>query len=291
MLAGRQQSKAVWRRVAAVTLGVILLGSGLAACAPGEDEAPEALEPLYEVSEATISQEATQGVRVFSPVGEGSWPVVHFIPGGGGGGEDAVQTARTLAAQGVVVFVPSHRSVYKIGSGPETEADVVCGWRFAESVAGEYGGDLDQPVTLAGHDLGAELALDYGLREEGNPDVACFTPAPAPNVVVAIGACTRRLASEVTDWSNTTARTVLVTGSNDKICPSSVSETFTEELQSSGFDATFVRVDGGDHNNVVFIDFRFAGRYQARDSDAFLTDHPAGTAVVQTILDAIDAAR
>lgn len=290
MLAGTQQSKAVWRRVAAVTLGVILLGSGLAACAPGEDEAPEPLVPLYEVSEATISQEATQGVRVFSPVGEGSWPIVHFIPGGSGNGEDAVLTARTLAAQGVVVFVPSHRSVFKIGSGPDTEADVVCGWRFAESVAGEYGGDLDQPVTLAGHDLGAELALDYGLRGDGNPDVACFTPAPAPDVVVAIAACARRLASNVSGWSNTTARTILVTGSNDNICPPSASESLTEELQSTDFDATFVEIDGGDHDNVVFIDFQFAG-YQARDSDAFIPDHPAGTTVVQTILDAIDAAR
>ena len=71
------------------------------------------------------------------------------------------ETAKALASQGVVVFAADYRS-----TAPEHwERDAECGYRYARSIAAEYGGDLDQPVTSVGFSLGATLVLEGSLSD------------------------------------------------------------------------------------------------------------------------------
>ncbi len=275
-----------WRRVASVVGVVLLMICGVVGCGSdaGGGSATASLEPVYEVSEETVSHETTQEISVFSPEADGSWPVVHLFPGGTGNRDDAAVLAETLAAQGVVVFVPDYQSGGIFGGpGPEAEAELVCAWRYGNSVAAQYGGDLQQPVTLAGKSGGAAAALQYGLLGEGNPDVRCFTAAPDPDVVVAIGTCLRPSADSLaSDWPDKDAHVVLVSGSRDRECPPSRAEDYTAALQSAGYDAQFVEIDGGNHFNVAF---------QSSTGEGSVPGSPAGMAVVRTILDAIEAAQ
>ncbi len=275
-----------WRRVVSVAGGVLLVVAGVVGCGSGSGggSATASLEPVYQVSEATVSHETTQEISVFWPDAEGSWPVVHLFPGGTGNRDTLAILAETLAAQGVVVFVPDYQSGGIFGGpGPEAEAELVCAWRYGNSVAAQYGGDLQQPVTLAGKSGGAAAALQYGLLGEGNPDVTCLTAAPDPDVVVAIGTCLRPSADSLaSDWPDRDAHVVLVSGSRDRECPPSGAEDYATALQSAGYDARFVEIDGGNHWNVGF---------QSSTNQGDVPGSPAGMAVVQTILDAIEAAR
>lgn len=67
-----------------------------------------------------------------------------------------------------------------------------CAYRLARSIASEYGGDLQQPVTFVGWSFGASTALGIGLTEEIDPSgeiVSCFDQVPRPDIVVGISGC------------------------------------------------------------------------------------------------------
>ena len=56
-------------------------------------------------------------------------------------------------------------SLRQTGSVDEIKKDLVCANQYAGTVAGDYGGDADQPWTLVGHSLGAlGLDDDIGMR-------------------------------------------------------------------------------------------------------------------------------
>ncbi len=125
-----------------------------------------------------VSGENTQEIEVWAPDAEGSWPVAVGFHGQGGAKEDWDVLATELAKQGVVVFVPDYRST---GAEIDIKKDLVCGIHHAFAVAGEYGGDPEQPYVLVGHSMGASIVLGQlaDVREgTGGTLDACFEGLP-----------------------------------------------------------------------------------------------------------------
>jgi predicted esterase len=247
-------------------------------------------EPLFEVATSVVSHEMTQDISVWAPDTGGSWPIVFALHGTGADRSRWDVTGPALASQGVVVFAPDYRS-----TEPQYfERDVECAWRFAASVADEYGGDLDQPVTFVGHSLGATMVLIAGLDEDaygpGGTYDQCLAAAPMPKVIVPISGCHYEFggnetdfASKVSPMSNRDVDVVLVAGSDDDACQAWQSQDATKDLQAEGYDARFVQIDAANHFTVIFKDL-------VNGDVVTVPDEPAGDEVVRTILTAIDAA-
>ena len=275
-----------------VKLFVMVLVASLVAVGCGSRDAGEATSP---VASTVVLHEDTQDITVWAPEGEGSWPVVYLIPGSGRG-QDLAETAIRLANGGVVVFAPDYR---RDDSMPKHEQDVECGYRYIRSIAPEYGGDLDQPVTFVGDSFGATWALGPGVGEThfgpgGAYDEVCFTGVARPDVVVAIAGCYYEyqggavfpildLMIEHAATAKRDGDLVLLVGEEDQICEVWQSEDAAETLQAAGYDAEVVVIPGGDHGNVVF--------WTETDGEwVTVPDDPVGQLVVDTILEAIDAA-
>jgi acetyl esterase/lipase len=254
--------------------------------APATTVPLEGLGP-FEVTMSVVSHETTQDIAVFAPDADGSWAVVYLIPGAGSG-EDLAEMAIRLASHGTVVFAPDYRSN---DSMTKQEQDLECGYRYARSIASEYGGDLDQPVTMIGDSYGASLALAHGAGKYVGYDV-CFAEVERPDVVVPIAGCYYEFEGGrvlpiidmmVDGIENATLEPhlVLVVGENDDTCHAWQSEDAVEALQAAGYDARLIVVPDGDHGNVVFW---------AEIDGEWVTDpnHPVGLQVVQIILDAIE---
>ncbi len=267
------------------TLITVTTAPPMITVAPG----PVRTGPPFEVSSTIVSHETTQDISVWAPDAEGSWPIVYLLHGYQGSGQDLVETATGLASQGVVVFAADYRSTAE----QYIEHDAECGWRYAVSIADEYGGDLDQPVTFVGDSMGASLVLTGGLTNsvygpDGTYD-ECFIGAPRPDVIVPIAGCHyghdgEQSEFDLTGWDNLDADLVLVVGEDDVVCPAWQSEEATTALRSAGYEANLVVVPGGNHNNVVF--------YDVVDGEwVIVPNDPVGEVVVQTILDAINAAQ
>ena len=253
-------------------------------------------EGPFDVTTTVVSHETTRDILVWQPDVEGWWPVVYLVSAEGRG-QDLVETAVGLASNGVVVFAPD----YRFGDSQlAQEQDLECGYRFVRSIAHEYGGDLDQPVTFVGDSYGASMALFGGLSEAaygpgGGYDV-CFTGEPRADVIVAIAGCYYEYEDEKfaeplvevfvdsTDEKNLDADLVLVVGEDDPTCQSWQSEDAAEALQGARYDARAVVVPGGNHANVVFWGLN-DGEWVTAPND------PVGEEVVQIILDAIETAQ
>ena len=248
----------------------------------------------YEVATTVVSHPATQDIWVTAPSASdadewGTWPIVFATHGRGGSGDGLAATAAELASHGVVVFAPTYRST----EGQYIEQDLECAYRYVMSIAEDYGGDLDRPVTSFGHSLGASMALFGGLSEAaygpGGTYDACFSGVPRSDVIVAVAGCHYEYEGEqfpfdMTGFSNMDADVVLVAGTEDDVCELWQSQDATEELQAAGYEARLVEIDGGNHANVVF--------YEIVDGEWLLRpDDPVGEEVAQVILDAIEAAQ
>lgn len=268
----------------AVLVGVVLLA---AAC--GGDEGQDGGS---EVQSEVLSAEGTQGMLVFRPVAEGRWPVVLAMHGIDGKAEDMAELATRLAREGVVVFAPTYRTDVTTEEGRERAGmDLECAYRFARSVAAEHGGDLERPVTFVGWSLGATGALALGLSEDIDPsgDLGCFSPAPRPDVVVAISGCHYEWEGQpsdlidVSELGNDAADVVLVAGEEDATCAAWQTEDMAAELRSVGYDLDLVLLEGADHPAPVFHDVVDGGWVVDPDD-------PAGERTVGLILNAIAAA-
>jgi acetyl esterase/lipase len=323
MLARRQVMKRIRISRWSVCLGLLVLL--LPACTGGSDDSSDTtLAPITTVSEATttaptatalpasdllqghgpfdvtmtvVSHETTQEISVFAPEADGSWPVAFMFHCYECDRSDAAPMATQLASHGMVVFAPNYRST---GTGDEMEEDLECGYRYARSVAAEYGGDLDQPVTFVGDSYGATMAISGGVAQArygpGGFYDDCFTGAPRPDVVVAIGDCYYEYEGEEVPWTplewmvdnieNATLEPhlVLVVGENDDTCHAWQSEDATDTLQAAGYNAELRAMPGGDHHNVVFWT-------QIDGEWVIVPNDPVGQQVVQIILDGIDAAQ
>lgn len=245
---------------------------------------------LFEVSKSVVSHETTQDISVWAPDTEGSWPIVFAVHGTGADRSRWDVTGPALASQGVVVFAPDYRS-----TEPQYfERDVECAWRYAASVADEYGGDLDQTIAFVGHSLGATAVFITGLDEAaygpGGTYDQCLTAAPMPSLIVPISGChyefgdiTTDFASKVSTMGNRDVDVVLVAGSDDDACQAWQSQDATTDLEAEGYNARYVQIDAADHLAVIYKDL-------VNGEVVTVPDVPAGDEVVLTILDAIDAA-
>ena len=107
------------------------------------------------------------------------------------------ETATRLAEQGVMVFSANYRTDEDAGFVlSEVEQDAECAYRFGRSVAADYGGDLQRPVTMIGTSLGATVALEHGLQlQQLGPDGSydkCFSGETRPDLIVGISGCYHR---------------------------------------------------------------------------------------------------
>ncbi len=243
-----------------------------------------------EVTTSVVSHETTQDIWVFAPDGDGPWPVVFTYHGQGGTGDGLAATAESLASQGLLVFSPSYRST----EPQHLEQDLECAYRYGLSIAEEYGGDLDQPVTYFGHSFGGQMVLLGGLSEAaygpGGTYDGCFDGAPRPDVIVSVTGCHyeapdgHQYPFDTTGFSNFDADVVLIGGPDDEVCEVWQSQDAAEALQAAGYSTELMEIDGGNHANVVF--------YEVIDGEwVVVLDDPVGHEVVQLTIDAIDAAK
>jgi len=133
---------------------------------------------------------------VYTPAGEGPWPVVvafHGIDSDGKDGEDTVALAEVAAAEGMVVFAPSW-IVWRPPTPPvpvaletfqEWTSSVNCAVAFAQQNAADYGGDPANTVVY-GFSAGAGAALAVSVNPNGDPIPGCVTDAPPEPVTGAV---------------------------------------------------------------------------------------------------------
>jgi predicted esterase len=252
-------------------------------------------DPTFDVTSTIVFHETTQDVHVWAPDAEGSWPMVHALHGLGGRAEDMAIMAEELASRGIVVIAASGRTTEAVEQGrfADLVQDTECGYRFARTIAEDYGGDLDQVVTMVGYSFGATGVLAFGLQEAafgpGGTYEECFSGAPRPEVIVAVSGCHYEFEGnptgfDTTGFGNEDAALVLVAGENDPVCAAWQSEDAANALEAMGYDAAFVEIPNANHFSVIFHDL-------VDDEWLAAPEEPAGHAVVDVILDAIDAAR
>jgi dienelactone hydrolase len=265
----------------AVLVGVLLLSS----CGDSGSE-----DGGFQVTSEVVSREATKDMLVFAPDAEGSWPVIVAFHGVGGTSQDMAEIATRLAREGSVVFAPTYGTDITTQEGIDRAAvDAECGYRFARSIAAEYGGDLDQPVTFVGWSLGASAALGIGLTEKIDPTgefVSCFGQVPRPDIIVAISGCHYEGGQldfvDTEAWGNKGADILLLAGERDTNCPPWETEDAADEMRSAGYEVNLLMLDGADHFAPVFHDLQ-DGQFVVVAND------PAGERTVEVILDAIAA--
>jgi hypothetical protein len=267
-----------WRRVFLPLAAVTTLA--LSGCSGSGDGDGDADGDTFEVTTTMVSHETTQDMWVWAPDADGSWPIVYALHGTDSTGDELATTASMLASHGYVVFSPTWRS----------EMDGECGYRYALTVADQYGGDPDLGIIGIGHSLGATAILVGGLNDAayapGGTYDACFTGGPRPSLVVPIAGCHyeyqgNSFGFDPVPFSGRDVDITLVVGDNDTECEPWQSQDATEALNDAGYNAQLVEVEGGDHANVVFHEI-------VDDEWVSVPDDPIGEEVVQIILDAID---
>ena len=151
-----------------------------------------------------------------------------------------------------MVFAPTYGTDITTQEGVARAAvDAECGYLFARSIAAEYGGDLDQPVTFVGWSLGASAALAVGLTEEIDPTgefVSCFDQVPRPDNIVAISGCHYEGGQldlvDTEAWGNKEADIFLLAGEKDTNCPAWETEDAAAEMRSAGYGVDLLMLDG-----------------------------------------------
>ncbi|MFF5989245.1 alpha/beta hydrolase [Prauserella flavalba] len=128
------------------------------------------------VVETAYGSEDRQRARIYVPEGEGPFPVVLYLHGGGfvGGGLDVVDgPVRALAAgTGAIVVAATYRLAPE-AKFPAAHDDTFQALRWAAKEVTAYGGDPAR-LAIAGDSAGGNLAVSAALRahEAGEPAVA-----------------------------------------------------------------------------------------------------------------------
>ena len=236
---------------------VIVLALLTAACGNGGGDAARG------VREQVVSDPTTQDILVFRPDGEGSWPIVMAYHGLGGDAHQMTELGRRLAAAGLLVFAPDVRTDVSTEQGIVDAAnDSECAYRYARTVARDFGGGLGLPVTFVGWSFGANFALQGGLDEQLDPSrqyISCFTDVPRPDVVVALSGCHYEFQGRPStlldpdEWGNPGAHLVLAAGADDAVCPAGQSEKLAAALRTRGYAVQYEVLQEADHFAPVFL--------------------------------------
>lgn len=145
--------------------------------------------PLPVAVEVTrdVPYTSERAVDVYAPAEGSGWPVVVHFHGGQTSPQQNEPLARAIAEQGVVVFVPSWRSLGPDGGSQDT----ICALAFAAEQAEEFGGDVTR-VVPSGYSTGGFTALTHAFIGDDPPlPVTDCEVAPAidlPDAVVGGGA-------------------------------------------------------------------------------------------------------
>jgi dienelactone hydrolase len=264
---------------------VVVLALLTAACGGGGGDAGP------DVHEQVISDPTTQDILVFRPDGEGPWPIVMAYHGRDGDAQQMSELGRRLAAEGLLVFAPDVRTDVSTDQGiVDVANDSECAYRYARTVAGDFGGDLDRPVTFVGWSFGANFAVQGGLDEQLDPSrryVSCFTDVPRPDVLVALSGCHYEFGGQPTtlldpgEWGNPGAHLVLAAGADDTVCPAWQSEKLAAELRTRGYTVQYELLRAADHFAPVFLAGGEGGTVPAPDA-------AAGDRTVQLITAAVE---
>ncbi len=273
-------------------------------------EIPPTLPPEMEAKYPVVMTEGltgpdTQEIVVWAPDAEGPWPVVMFLAGWEGKGIHYARTAEMLAGQGVVVFAPDYRAQdIATADWKNPYRDAECAYRHIRTVASDYGGDIDQPITISGHSLGASVAMAVVLYEsefgpDGNFD-SCPGQVPRPDQVVALAGCHLKsgvdgrefpFAPNAQGWTHHDAPIHLVAGSDDTVCEPWQSEEANATLAADGYEnVELTIVDDADHFDVVFMGYEGDTEWHEPGGEWFAKPNdPGGVAAVQAILNTITA--
>jgi dienelactone hydrolase len=237
---------------------VVVLALLTAACGSGGggDAAPG-------VREQVVSDPTTQDILVFRPAGGGPWPIVMAFHGSDGDAQQMAELGRRLADAGLLVFAPDVRTDVSTEQGiVDVANDSECAYRYARTVARDFGGGLDLPVTFVGWSFGANFALQGGLDEQLDPSrqyISCFTDVPRPDVVVALSGCHYEFQGRPStlldpdEWGNPGAHLVLAAGADDTVCPAWQSEKLAAALRTRGYAVQHEVLRGADHFAPVFL--------------------------------------
>lgn len=199
------------------------------------------------------------------------------------------ETARRLAERGFVVFAPTYRTDLSTEQGAiDATRDLVCSGWLVDSIAGDHGGDPDQPVTFLGWSLGASYVLEGGLIEDLDPAGRlrpCDIDSLRVDVIVAVAGCHYAAQGvefdfDASGWSNKDASIVVAVGEDDTNCAPWQSADAADELRANGYDVDLFVLDDADHFSPFFLDFV--------DGELVLDpDHPAGNRLVDIVVDAV----
>jgi dienelactone hydrolase len=272
-------------------------------------EVPPTLPPEMEAKYPVVMTEGltgpdTQEIVVWAPDAEGQWPVVMFLAGWEGKGIHYAPTAEMLAGQGVVVFAPDYRSKdIATADWRNPYRDAECAYRHIRTVASEYGGDIDQPITISGHSLGASVAMAIVLFEsefgpEGSFDRCPGEVPPRPDQVVALSGCHLKSGIDGSEfpfspnaqgWTHHDASIHLVVGNDDTVCEPWQSEEANATLAADGYENVELTViDDADHFDVIFTGYVGDNEWYEPGGEWFAKPNdPGGVAAIQAILDTI----
>lgn len=143
----------------------LLLGCAIpvAGCSSAEGTSELVVHRGLDVAGITVTD-------VVAPADGEDLPVVVMLHGTGGEREVLEPLARAVAAEGVVVYLPTWPVIDQVGSATPTDDEpyrrqaeaVVCSLRYVRRTAPDHGGDPDD-LTLYGHSGGATAGARVAL--------------------------------------------------------------------------------------------------------------------------------
>jgi acetyl esterase len=139
---------------------------------------------------ANANSNATNAARVYTPAGDGPFPVILYFHGGGWVIADLDTydaTPRSLAAQSNAIVVSAHYRQAPEHKLPAAHEDAFAAWRWVIDNAARLGGD-PLKIAVMGESAGANLALNVSIhaRDTGLPPPvhqALIYPVASNNIV------------------------------------------------------------------------------------------------------------
>ncbi|MBN1179387.1 MAG: alpha/beta hydrolase [Anaerolineae bacterium] len=224
-----------------------------------------------------------QCLDIYLPAGDGPFPTILGIHGGGGDKAELTALARYLAARGYAVLSINHRQ-YPDVTYPIPAQDAFCALAWTVANAETYGFDL-QRIVILGHSAGGTLAALLGVVDDPAPYLAgcphpwpegavpwavvtftgifdyTDTQIPGPSLQSYFALYLGGALAEIPDvWDAASPSTwvdgseppfLLIHGADDRSVPPAYSEAFAATLAAAGVPAQLVIVPNADHDGIT----------------------------------------